>query len=100
VNTALSARIISDFALEQLAVRENDLLSRVASHPCRLQPDVLDLAAVILNRDRVSDNERLVYNDGDRGKEIGQRCLDSESDRESADTKSGEQRPDRNTERP
>jgi len=64
-----------------------------------LQADVLHLAAIVLDRDRVSDDEWLVHHDRDRGEEIAEDVLDRERDGKTADPESGEERPDLDVER-
>src|SRR4051812_23915564 len=92
-------RVVPDLALEQLSVCEDDLLAGFAAHARGLESDVLDLAAIILHRDRVADDERLVQHDRDRGEKIGERVLHGERNGQSADAKSGEQRLDLDLER-
>ena len=92
-------RVIPDLALQQLAVGEDDLLSGFTAHARRLQADVLDLAAIVLDRDLIADDEGFIHDDRDRGKQIAQDVLNGERDRESADTNAGEKRPDLDVER-
>src|SRR3954466_12509691 len=86
--------VVPDLALEQLSVREDDLLTRFAAHARGLETDVLDLSAIILHGDRVANDEGFVQHDRDRGKKVGKCVLHRERDSKTADAKSREQRLD------
>src|SRR3954470_2401107 len=83
----LLSRVVPDLRFEQLAIGEDDLLSRLAADASCLQPDVLYFAAVVLDGDRIAHDERLVDHYRDRGEEIAEDVLNGERDGKTADAK-------------
>src|SRR4051794_32198065 len=87
-------RVIPDLALQKLTVREDDLLAGVAADARGFEANVLDFAAVVLHRDRIADDERLVEHDRDRGEQVAEDVLNGERDGDTADSQSSKERLD------
>src|SRR5437763_11921508 len=76
--------VVPDAALQQLTVQDDDLLTADAAQPRGLQPDPLDGSLRLIDRNGVTDIERLVEHDRECGEEIAENVLYGERDGDAA----------------
>src|SRR5690606_7691937 len=78
--------VISDATLEEVRIRDHDLLAGEASDACRLEPDVLDRPGEIAaDDDEVADHEGLVEKDDEGGEEVSEDVLRREGKSDASD---------------
>src|SRR5450631_3513810 len=85
---------IAHTALQDVCIGQNDLLAAFTAQPCRLDADVFDLADEGVYGQAVADHKRLVQGDRQRGKQIAENILQSQRNRNAADSEAREQRGD------
>ena len=90
----VGAAEIAHAALQDIGVRQNDLLAGLAAQARGLDADVFDLADEGVDHQAVADHEGLVERDRQRGEQIAEHVLQSQRDRHAADAQAGEQRGD------
>src|SRR5580693_2248797 len=87
----LGAAEIAHAALQDVGVRENNLLARLAAQSSALDADVLDRAGEGVQAQAVADDEGLVQSDRQRGEQIAEDVLQGERHCHAADAEAGEQ---------
>jgi len=78
--------------LDEVAVRNCDLLARQRADARGLDTDLLHRAALIAEHDEIADLEGPIEDDGERGKQIAKHALGGERHGDTANAKTGDQR--------
>lgn len=67
--------VVANASAQQIGVGKYELLTRQAPQASGLQADMLDRSKKILDRDEITQDERLVEHDGKRREKIDQHAL-------------------------